>query len=413
MKRRVVVTGMGALTPVGNTVKEFWDGLLEGRSGAVPISHFDCTNFATRFACEVKNFSAEPAIDTKEARRMELFTQYAVVAADEAIRDAGLLDSAVDRDGVGVIVGSGIGGLTIFQEQCRVLDQKGPRRMNPFLVPMMIGDIAAGQISIRHGFGGPNFGTVSACSTSGHAIHTATRLIQYGEVDVMVTGGTEGAISPIGVGGFNAMKAISTRNDAPEKASRPFDRDRDGFVMGEGAGILILEELEHARRRGAKIHAEMIGAGASGDAYHITAPHPEGKGATRAMKEALKDAGIAPSQVDYINAHGTATDVGDPIETRAIREVFDSHADKLAVSSTKSMIGHLLGAAGAVELIATILTIRDNTIPPTINLDNPDPECDLYYVPNRAEKRPVNIAISNTFGFGGHNSTLAVRRFTE
>ncbi len=413
MKRRVVVTGMGAITPVGNTVKDFWDGLLEGRSGAVPISHFDSTNFATRFACEVKGFSPERTIDPKEARRMELFTQYAVVASEEASQDARLLDGAVDRDGVGVIVGSGIGGMRIFQEQCRVLDQKGPRRMNPFFVPMMIGDIAAGQISIRHGFGGPNFGTVSACSTAGHAIHTAMRLIQYGEVDVMITGGTEGAISPVGVGGFNAMKAISTRNDAPEKASRPFDRDRDGFVMGEGAGILVLEELEHARRRGAKIHAEIIGAGASGDAYHITAPHPEGKGAIRAMKEALKDAGLTPSQVDYVNAHGTATDVGDPIETRAIREVFDSHADKLAVSSTKSMIGHLLGAAGAVELIASILTIRDNIIPPTINLDNPDPECDLYYVPNRAEKRQVDIAISNTFGFGGHNSTIVVRRFTE
>lgn len=413
MKRRVVVTGMGAITPVGNTVKDFWDGLLEGRSGAVPISHFDATNFATHFACEVKDFNPEPTIDPKEARRMELFTQYAVVAADDASRDAGLLDGAVDRDGVGVIVGSGIGGMRIFQEQCRVLDQKGPRRLNPFFVPMMIGDIAAGQISIRHGFRGPNFGTVSACSTAGHAIHTATRLIQYGEVDVMITGGTEGAISPVGVGGFNAMKAISTRNDAPEKASRPFDRDRDGFVMGEGAGILVLEELEHARRRGAKIHAEIIGAGASGDAYHITAPHPEGKGAIRAMKEALKDAGLTPSQVDYVNAHGTATDVGDPIETRAIRDVFGSYADELAVSSTKSMIGHLLGAAGAVELIATILTIRDNIIPPTINLDNPDPECDLYYVPNRSEKRQVDTAISNTFGFGGHNSTIVVRRFTE
>jgi 3-oxoacyl-[acyl-carrier-protein] synthase II len=411
MKRRVVVTGMGAITPVGNTVEEFWSGLLKGRSGAAPITHFDASNFATHFACEVKSFRPDSIIDPKEARRMEPFTQYAVAAAEEATRDAALLDGSVDRDGIGVIVGSGIGGMGIFQEQCRILDQKGPRRMNPFFVPMMIGDIAAGQISIRYGYGGPNFGTVSACATAGHAIHIATRLIQHGEADIIVTGGTEGAINPIGIGGFNAMKAISTRNDAPEKASRPFDRDRDGFVLGEGAGILIVEELEHARQRGAKIYAEIIGAGASGDAYHITAPHPDGRGAIRAMSAAIKDAGIAPSEVDYINAHGTSTDVGDPIESRAIRTVFGSHADVLAVSSIKSMIGHLLGAAGAVEVIATILTIRDNMLPPTINLENPDPECDLYYVPNRAEARPVKTAISNTFGFGGHNSTVVVRRF--
>ncbi len=411
MKRRVVVTGMGAITPVGNTVEEFWSSLVEGRSGATPITHFDASNFATQFACVVKSFHPDPIIDPKEARRMEPFTQYAVAAAEEATRDAGLLDGSVNRDGIGVIVGSGIGGMGIFHEQCRILDQKGPRRMNPFFVPMMIGDIAAGQISIRYGYGGPNFGTVSACATAGHAIHIATRLVQHGEADIIVTGGTEGAISPVAIGGFNAMKAISTRNDAPEKASRPFDRDRDGFVMGEGAGIVILEELEHARRRGAKIYAEIIGAGASADAYHITAPHPDGRGAIRAMNTALKDAEIAPSEVDYINAHGTSTDVGDPIESRAIRTVFGSHADVLAVSSIKSMIGHLLGAAGAVELIATILTIRDSMLPPTINLENPDPECDLYYVPNRAEARPVRTAISNTFGFGGHNSTIVVRRF--
>lgn len=413
MKRRVVVTGMGAITPVGNTVKEFWQCLLEGRSGAGPITHFDCTNFATHFACEVKGFSPDPIIDPKDARRMELFAQYAVVATEEAIQDAKLSGDSVDRDAVGVIVGSGVGGMVIFQEQCRILEQKGPRRMNPFFVTMMIGDIAAGHISIRYGFGGPNFGTVSACSTAGHAIHTATRFIQHGEADVMVTGGTEGAINPVGVGGFNAMKAISTRNDEPEKASRPFDRDRDGFVLGEGAGILILEELEHARRRGATVHAEIIGLGASGDAHHVTAPHPEGKGAIRAMSAALRDAEIAPNHVQYINAHGTSTDVGDPVETRAVRAVFDSHADDLAVSSNKSMIGHLLGAAGSVELIATILTIRDNIVPPTINLENPDPECDLHYVPNRAEERRVDVAISNTFGFGGHNSTIAVRRFME
>jgi 3-oxoacyl-[acyl-carrier-protein] synthase II len=404
---------MGAITPVGNTVEEFWRGLLESRSGAGPITHFDSSNFATHFACEVKNFKTDSVIDPKEARRMEPFTQYAILAADEAARDGGLLDASISRDGIGVIVGSGIGGMEIFHEQCRIIDQKGPRRMNPFFVPMMIGDIAAGHISIRYGFGGPNFGTISACATAGHAFHVATRFVQHGEADIIVAGGTEGAINPAGIGGFNAMKAISTRNDAPERASRPFDKDRDGFVMGEGSGIVILEELEHARSRGAKIYAEVIGAGASGDAYHITAPHPDGRGAVRAMSAALKDAGIAPSEVDYINAHGTSTDVGDPIESRAIRKVFGSHADVLAVSSIKSMIGHLLGAAGAVELIATILAIRDNMLPPTINLENPDPECDLYYVPNRAEARPVRTAISNTFGFGGHNSTIIVRRFDE
>jgi 3-oxoacyl-[acyl-carrier-protein] synthase II len=413
MNRRVVVTGMGALTPVGNSVQEFWTSLVEGKSGAGSITHFDAADYATHFACEVKNWHPDPIIDAKDARRMELFTQYGIFAAEEAIRNAGLENDQVDRESVGVIVGSGIGGMNIFMEQCRIIDQKGPRRMNPFFVPMMIGDIAAGQISIRHGFRGPNFGTVSACATSGHAVHTAMRLIQHGETDIMLAGGAEAAINPAGVGGFNAMKAISTRNDAPERASRPFDRDRDGFVIGEGSGILVLEELQHARKRGAKIYAEIIGAGASGDAYHITAPHPEGKGAIRAMKAALKDAGIAPSDIEYINAHGTATDVGDVVETTAIRQVFDSHADRLCVSSNKSMIGHLLGAAGAVELIATILTIRSKVVPPTINLENADPQCDLYYVPNQAEERSVDIAISNTFGFGGHNSTIVVRSFAD
>jgi 3-oxoacyl-[acyl-carrier-protein] synthase II len=411
MKRRVVITGMGAITPVGNCVKDYWESIKAGKSGAAPITHFDTTDYATHFACEVKGFNPDSIIDPKEARRMEPFTRYAIVAAEEAVLDAGILNDSIERDNVGVIVGSGIGGMDIFLEQCRIIDKKGPRRMHPFFVPMMIGDIAAGQISIRHGFRGPNFATMSACSTAGHAIHMATRLIEHEEADVMVAGGTEGAISPPGVGGFNAMKALSTRNDAPEKASRPFDRDRDGFVIGEGSGILILEELEHAKKRGAKIYAEIIGAGASGDAYHITAPHPEGKGAVRSMTAALKDAEIAPTEVDYVNAHGTSTDVGDPIETHAIRVVFNTHADSLAVSSTKSMIGHLLGAAGAVELIATVQTICENIIPPTINLENQDPECDLYYVPNRAVERPVNIAISNTFGFGGHNSTIAIRRF--
>ena len=408
MKRRVVITGMGVVSPVGNGVSAFWTALQAGVSGAGPITQFNPEGFATTFACEVKNFDFSGVIDPKDARRMERFTQFGLVAAHEALTDSGLLNGTPPDElrHTGVIVGSGIGGMQIFEEQCKNYFDKGPKRISPFFVPMMIPDITAGQISIQFGLQGPNFAVVSACATAGHSIHVAARLIQAGEAHVMVTGGTEAPINHMGVSGFNALKAISTRNDEPQRASRPFDRDRDGFVMGEGAGILVIEELEHARNRGAKIYAELLGIGAGGDAYHMTAPHPEGAGALRSMLAALKDAEIAPDEVSYINAHGTSTDVGDPTESRAIREAFGPHADKLAVSSTKSMTGHCLGAAGALEAIASIMATRDDVVPPTINLENQDPACDLYYVPNKMEKRTVDVAMSNSFGFGGHNSTL-------
>lgn len=408
MKRRVVITGMGVLSPVGNGVEAFWKALCAGQSGAGPITQFNPEGFATTFACEVKNFNSNSVIDPKEARRMERFTQFGLVAAHDALQDSGWLNGTPGDElkRAGVIVGSGIGGMRVFEEQCKVYFDKGPKRISPFFVPMMIPDITSGQISIQYGLQGPNFAVVSACATAGHSIHIAMRLIQAGEADIMVTGGTEAPITHMGVGGFNAIKALSTRNDEPQRASRPFDRDRDGFVIGEGAGVLILEELEHARARGAKIYAELLGAGAGGDAYHITAPHPEGAGARRAMEAAFKDADIRPEEVGYINAHGTSTDVGDPTETRAIHEAFGPHADKLAVSSTKSMTGHCLGAAGAIEAIACILATRDDVVPPTINLENQDPACDLYFVPNKSERRTVRVAISNSFGFGGHNSTL-------
>lgn len=409
MKRRVVVTGMGVVSPVGNGVPAFWSALTAGVSGAGPITLFNPEGFNTTFACEVKNFDSSAVVDPKEARRMERFTLFGLVAAHEALNDAGLnSDNTIDRKRIGVIVGSGIGGMRVFEEQCRALFEKGPRRISPFFVPMMIPDITAGQISIQYGLQGPNFAVVSACATAGHSIHVATRLIQAGEADLMVTGGCEAAITHMGIGGFNAARAISTRNDEPQRASRPFDRDRDGFVMGEGAGILILEEREYALRRGAKIYAELLGAGASGDAHHVTAPHPEGAGARQAMEAALKDAGIAKEEVVYVNAHGTSTDVGDPAECAAIRGVFGTHADKLAISSSKSMTGHCLGAAGAIEAMVCILTTQHDLIPPTINLENQDPACDLYCVPNQAEKRVVNVAMSNSFGFGGHNSALLI-----
>lgn len=411
--RRVVVTGMGVLSAIGNNLPAFSEAIYAGKSGGGPITLFDASEFATQHACEVKDFNPSPTIDPKEARRMERFTQFGIIAAKEALTDAGLLQEGKEKPffgRIGVIVGSGIGGMQVFEEQTRILMTKGPRRISPFFVPMMIPDIAAGQISIYFGLGGPNFSIASACATSGHAIHVSMRLIQAGEAEIMVTGGTEAAINRMGVGGFNAAKAISTRNDEPERASRPFDIDRDGFVMGEGAGILIIEEREHALSRGAKIHAELLGAGASGDGYHITAPHPQGEGALRAMTAAIKDAGIRPDQIDYINAHGTSTDVGDPAECRAIRKMFGEHADKLAVSSSKSMTGHCLGAAGAIEAIVCILTLQKNRISPTINLDNQDPECDLYCVPHKAVDRTVSVALSNSFGFGGHNSTLILAK---
>jgi 3-oxoacyl-[acyl-carrier-protein] synthase II len=399
---------MGVVSPVGIGVPAFWNAICSGVSGAGPITQFDPEGFATTFACEVKNFNPVPIIDPKEVRRMERFTQFGLVAAHEALTDAGLIGEGKSEDlsDVGVIFGSGIGGMQVFEEQCKNFFDKGPRRVSPFFVPMMIPDITAGHISIQHGLHGPNFAVVSACATAGHSIHMAMRAIQLGEADMMVTGGTEAPINHMGVAGFNALKALSTRNDEPQKASRPFDKDRDGFVIGEGGGTLILEELEHAKARGAKIYAELLGAGASGDAYHITAPHPEGLGASRSMAAALKDAGIRKEDVIYVNAHGTSTDVGDPAETQALHRAFGDHAEKLAISSTKSMTGHCLGAAGVIEAIATILATRDDILPPTINLDNQDPACDLYYVPNKAEKREVPVGVSNSFGFGGHNSTL-------
>ncbi|RPH96286.1 beta-ketoacyl-[acyl-carrier-protein] synthase II [candidate division KSB1 bacterium] len=412
MKRRVVITGMGVVSPVGTGIQPFWAALCAGVSGAGPITLFDPEGYATTFACEVKNFSSSPLIDPKDARRMERFTQFGLVATNEALLDAGISPdfSGVDRSRIGAIIGSGIGGMQIFEEQCRVLFEKGPRRISPFFVPMMIPDITAGQVSIMFGLKGPNFSVVSACATAGHSIHVATRLIQSHEAEIMVAGGTEAPITHMGICGFNAMKAISTRNDEPQRASRPFDKDRDGFVIGEGAGILVLEELEHARRRGARIHAELIGLGASGDAHHMTAPHPDGIGAHQSIEAAIRDAGISHNAIDYINAHGTSTDAGDPAETKAIRSVFGAHADQLAVSSTKSMTGHCLGAAGAIEAIAAIMATKEDILPPTINLENPDPACDLYYVPNKAERRTVNVAISNSFGFGGHNSTLILSK---
>jgi 3-oxoacyl-[acyl-carrier-protein] synthase II len=407
-KRRIVITGMGVVSPIGNDVASFWSALMSGKSGAGPITLFDPEAFATKFACEVKNFDPSGIIDAKEARRMERFTQFGLVAAHQALKDAGLLNHVTPKghSEIGVIVGSGIGGLQVFEDQCKIYLERGPKRISPFFVPMMIPDIVSGHISILYGLKGPNFAVVSACSTAAHSIHVAARLIQAGEAEIMVTGGTEAPINHLGVGGFNAMKALSTRNDAPEKASRPFDKARDGFVIGEGSGILVLEELEHAQARGARIHAELLGMGASGDAFHVTAPHAEGEGACHAMEAALRDAKVEPKDIEYVNAHGTSTDVGDPVEARAIRRIFGEHVKKLAVSSTKSMTGHCLGAAGAIEAIATILATINDVVPPTINLDDQDPECDIYAVPNFAEKRVVNVAASNAFGFGGHNSSL-------
>lgn len=411
-RQRVVVTGMGVISPVGNDVSSFWDAITSGRSGAGPITLFDPTEFVTKFACEVKNFSIGDIIDPKEARRFQRFTQFGIAAAHQALSDAGLIDEScpVDRDRIGVIIGSGIGGIELFEEQAKIYLERGPKRISPFFVPMMISDIVSGQVSITFKLGGPNFAVVSACATAGHSIHMAARLIQAGEADVILAGGTEAAITHLGVGGFNAMKALSTRNDDPERASRPYDNDRDGFVIGEGAGVLVLESYESASRRGAKIHAEILGVGASGDAYHITAPHVDGDGARRAMEAALKEARIDRTNIAYINAHGTSTDVGDPTEIKAIRRVFGGYAEKLAVSSTKSMTGHTLGAAGAIEAIATILATKNNLIPPTINIENQDPECDLFVTPNVALKREVNVAMSNAFGFGGHNSSLIVAK---
>ncbi|MBU0472656.1 MAG: beta-ketoacyl-ACP synthase II [Bacteroidetes bacterium] len=411
--RRVVVTGIGAITPIGNNVEELWDGLIHGKNGAGLITKFDTEQFATKFACEVKNFNVEEYIDKKESKRMDLYTQFAVATSTMAMNDANFDLDSVDKERFGVIYGSGIGGMETFETQTTNYINGGPKKISPFFIPMMISDIAAGQISIKFGLKGPNYATTSACATSTHAIADAFFMIQRGSADAMVSGGAEASITPMAIGGFNSARAISTWNDRFSEASRPFDKDRNGFVMGEGAATLILEELEHAKKRGAKIYAEIIGAGLTGDAYHVTAPAPEGEGAFRSMREALRDGGIKPEDVDYINAHGTSTILNDLNETKAIKKLFGDHAYKLSISSTKSMTGHLLGATGALESIVCILVIKNSIIPPTINLDEPDPECDLNYTPKVAVEKNVDYALTNTFGFGGHNSTLLFKKYSE
>lgn len=409
---RVVITGLGAVTPLGNDVQSFWSGLIEGRSGVDLISRFDTTEHDTKFAAELKGFDPLTFIDKKDARKMDMFTQFGVAAAKMALEDSGLDLGKEDLNRIGVIAGSGIGGMWSFEEQHKKLLERGPSRVSPFFIPMMIIDIVAGYISIIFGLKGPNYSTVSACTTASHAIGDAFALIQRGDADVMVTGGSEAAICPIGMAGFNSMKALSTRNDDFKTASRPFDKDRDGFVMGEGAGIVVLEEMEHATKRGARIYGELVGMGYTADAYHLTAPVPGGEGAARAMEVAVRDAGLEKEAIGYINAHGTSTPYNDKNESAAIKTVFGDHAHVMAVSSTKSMTGHLLGASGAIEFIATTLAVRESIIPPTINYQTPDPDCDLNYVPNQAVKRNIEAAISNTFGFGGHNVSLVVKKLT-
>ncbi|SES92305.1 beta-ketoacyl-ACP synthase II [Hymenobacter actinosclerus] len=414
--RRVVVTGLGALTPVGKTAPAYWEGLVAGRSGAAPITRFDAGKFKTRFACEVKDYNPDDYFDRKEGRKMDIFTQFGLIAANEAIADARLIEDDVDKDRVGVIWGSGIGGLTSLQAECIAFAHgDGTPRFNPFFIPKMIADSSSGNISIRHKFRGPNFVTTSACASSSDSIISAFNYIRLNMADVIVTGGSEAAITESGVGGFNALKAMSERNDAPEQASRPYDKERDGFVLGEGAASLVLEEYEHAKARGAKIYAELIGGGMSADAYHITAPDPEGNGVVLVMQNALRDAGIKPEEVDYINTHGTSTPLGDGAEVKAIQKVFGEHAYDLNISSTKSMTGHLLGAAGAIEAVACILAMQHDMVPPTINHFTDDPELDpkLNFTFNEAQKREVNVAMSNTFGFGGHNTSVIFRKISE
>jgi 3-oxoacyl-[acyl-carrier-protein] synthase II len=411
LKRRVVVTGMGMVTPLGTGVEKSWNSLIQGKSGVGRITKFDSTGFDTQIAAEVKDFAPENFIDKKEARRMDIFIQYAMAAAIMAMEDAQLKITPENAERVGVVVGAGLGGLSTIESFHKVLLEKGPGRISPFFIPMLIVNEAPGQISMRFGAKGPNSSVVTACATGNHNIGDAWKIIQRGDADAILAGGVESTITPLAVSGFNAMKALSTRNSEPERASRPFDKDRDGFVMGEGSGIILLEEMEQALKRGAKIYAEIVGYGLTGDAYHITAPAPDGEGAARCMAMAIRDAGIRPEEVDYINAHGTSTDYNDLYETIAIKTVFKEHARKVPISSTKSMTGHLLGGAGGVESIITILTITRGVIPPTINYETPDPNCDLDYVPNVARQAEVRVALSNSFGFGGTNAVLIFRKF--
>jgi 3-oxoacyl-[acyl-carrier-protein] synthase II len=408
MSHRVVVTGMGVVSPVGNTVDGFWAALSEGRSGVGSITRFDASAYPCTIASEVKDFDPSNYIDKKEVRRMDVSEQYALVAAGQAVDDSKLDLAATDLDRCGVIIGSGIGGIATFEKQHSILVESGPGKVSPFFIPMMIIDMSAGLVSIRYGFRGPNYATVSACSSSANAICDAFRIIQRGEADVMITGGVEATITPTALAGFCQARAVSTRNDEPEKASRPFDKDRDGFVMGEGSGLLLLESLDHARARGARVYCEVLGCGMTSDAYHITAPHPDGYGARRAMEIAIKDAGITPDQIDYINTHGTSTNLGDIAETKAIKEALGKRAYEIPCNSTKSIIGHILGSAGALELVATIKSIQESTVHATINLDTPDPDCDLDYVPGQKRSWEIRYALSNSFGFGGHNISLVV-----
>ncbi len=411
----VVITGIGTVNPIGNNIGEFWDNMMAGKSGAAPITKFDASEFPTRFACELKGYDPLDHMNRKEIQRMDLFAQYAMSASAMAVEDSGIDFEKTDKDRVGVIIGSGIGGMWTYHHQQQQLYDRGgkPDRISPFFVPMLISDIAAGYVAIRWGLKGPNYATVSACATSSHSIADSLMLLQRGDADVMLVGGAEGVICPMGVGGFNAMRALSKRNDDPAGASRPFDKDRDGFVMGEGGGVLVLETLDHARDRGANIYAELAGFGLTDDAFHITQPAEGGEGAVRSMRLAIKDAGLTPNDIDYINAHGTSTSFNDRNETKAIKTVFNDHAYKMAISSTKSMTGHLLGAAGAIEAIAATLAIKNSMVPPTINYHTPDPDCDLNYVPNKPEKREIKAILSNTFGFGGHNATICIKAFSE
>lgn len=413
LANRVVITGMGVISPIGNEVSSFWENLLAGQSGIDYVTQFDTSDYAVKIAGEVKDFDPLKYFPRKDARRLDRFVQFAVAASLDAVKNADLDMEHVDAHRVGVYIGSGIGGLSTLEQQHRILLEKGPRRVSPFFIPMMIANMASGQVSIRLGAKGPNSAAISACATGTHSIGDAFKILERGNADVMIAGGAEATILPMAFAGFAAARALSKRNDEPKKASRPFDRDRNGFVMGEGAGVMVLETLEHAQKRGASIIAEIVGYGMTGDAYHLTHPAPEGEGAQRSMMAAVKDAGLEPTDVDYINAHGTSTELNDKYETIAIKQAFGDHAFKLAVSSTKSMTGHLLGAAGGVEAIATALALKHQVIPPTINYEHPDPDCDLDYVPNEARQAELRVALSNSLGFGGHNATIALKRYQE